>query len=264
MRARAASLVLLALGTREARAHDTWIAPRKLRVEAAQPIVLDVTSGGAFPALDYAIRPERVARAGVRLRGRITPIEEKQRLLHSLRMTVKAPGNGIAVIFLTLPPKELEVETEKVPHYLDEVGADAGLRKQWDSMPAPKKWIETYAKAAKTFVAVGDAGSDESWKEPVGLPLEIVPVTHPLESRAGSTFTVRVLKAGKPFAGFALAAVGPGGKRTLGRTNEEGLVSFTCDRPGRWLFSGTDLRSVGARWESDFTTLTVDVRPAPR
>jgi hypothetical protein len=262
MRARAAAIILLALVARGALAHDTWIAPRKVRVDAAQPMVLDVTSGGAFPALDFAIRPERVARAAVRLGGRITPIEEKQRLLHSLRMSVKPSGNGIAAILLTLPPKELEVETEKVSHYLDEIGADAGLRRQWDSMPAPKKWIETYTKAAKTFVAVGDAGSDESWKEPVGLPLEIVPLTHPLESRAGTTFTVRVLKAGKPFVGFALAAVGAGGKRTLRRTNEDGIVSFTCDRPGRWLFSGTDLRPVGARWESDFTTLTVDVRPA--
>jgi hypothetical protein len=264
MRARAAAIVLLALVAREALAHDTWIAPRKLRVAAAQPIVLDVTSGGAFPALDYAIRPDRVARAEVRLRSQTTPIEEKQRLAHSLRMTVKPSGNGIAAIVLTLPPKELEVETEKVPHYLDEIGADAGLRKHWESMPAPKKWVETYAKAAKTFVAVGDTASDESWKVPVGLPVEIVPVTHPLESRAGATFIVHVLRGGKPFAGFALAAVGPGGKRTLRRTDEDGLVSFTCDRPGRWLFSGTDLRPVGARWESDFTTLTVDVRPVRR
>jgi hypothetical protein len=58
-------------------------------------------------------------------------------------------------------------------------------------------------------------------------------------------------------------SVTPGAYRFQLKTSE-GAAEFTfrLDRPGRWLLAGTWLRKAekpGAEWESDFTTLTLQV-----
>src|SRR5204863_8823967 len=64
--------ILLATGS--VFAHDTWIVPDRFAAKRGQPITLDMTSGMGFPALDYAIKPDRVGRAFARLGGRTTTL----------------------------------------------------------------------------------------------------------------------------------------------------------------------------------------------
>jgi uncharacterized GH25 family protein len=95
----------------------------------------------------------------------------------------------------------------------------------------------------------------------VGLALEIVPEQDPTLLRAGESLTVVVLESGRPMPGFALAA-SDGRERRLQRTDAEGRARVRLDRPGRWLLAGTYVRRAGgadAPWESDFTTLTLQV-----
>jgi uncharacterized GH25 family protein len=98
----------------------------------------------------------------------------------------------------------------------------------------------------------------------VGVALEIVPGKDPTALRAGDEFAVQVLKGGKPFAEFALNAVAAGEtKGETRKTDGAGRVTFPLIKPGRWLLRGTDLRKSSQRaadWESDFTTLTVEVK----
>jgi len=49
---------------------------------------------------------------------------------------------------------------------------------------------------------------------------------------------------------------------SLIRTDADGRAAFRFDRPGRWLIAGTWLRKTDkpdTEWESDFTTLTLQV-----
>lgn len=50
----------------------------------------------------------------------------------------------------------------------------------------------------KTVIAA--FGQEEGWEDPVGLPIEIVPLTRPFANYAGNSFTGQVLKQGKPLA----------------------------------------------------------------
>jgi len=49
-----------------------------------------------------------------------------------------------------------------------------------------KRWREQYRKHAKAFLRVGEAlGAPSSWREPVGLELEIVPEGDPHPASPG-------------------------------------------------------------------------------
>jgi hypothetical protein len=164
-----------------------------------------------------------------------------------------------------LKPRLLELEPGKIEPYLREIHASESLRAAWAALPEPKRWRETYVKHAKTFVRIGEpAAGDRSWAQPLGLGLEVVPERDPTALGVGDTFAVRVLHAGEPLAGFVVGFVSAGETREhVVVTDGEGRAAAPLDVPGLWLVHGTFLRRATAaerEWDSDFTTLVVDVK----
>jgi len=254
------ALLYAALST-AAFAHDTWLVSQRPTVAPGSSVTLDLTSGMAFPTLDSAIKPERVARASVRLAGKTSQIKGRKSASHSLRFSAPLPDPGIATVWVELAPKSLDLTPPQVKEYLDEIGASPEIRRAYEAAPEPRRWREVYAKHAKTFVRVGQPQSDRSWAEPAGMDLEIVPEKDPSTLRAGDDLPVRVIRQGKPAASFPVGLVREGDAHgTLKTTDAAGRVTFRLNRAGLWMLRGTDLRrSVKPQtdWESDFTTLTL-------
>lgn len=96
--------LLLVVSAVSARAHDTWIKPRAFRVAIGAPLVVDMTSGMGFPALDHAPEAERLATAKVRLQGRVHDIEGKARGSHALVLTARPRAAGIAAVYVLSRP----------------------------------------------------------------------------------------------------------------------------------------------------------------
>lgn len=261
---RSCFLLLLASMPVAAFAHDTWLLARRSEAQPGATATLDLTSGMAFPALEYAIKPNRVARASVRLAGKTAPIKTRKAAGHSLRFSAPLPEAGVATIWVELDPKTLELTPPKVKEYLDEIAASAEIRQVWETSAQPRHWREEYTKHAKTFVRVGQSAADRSWSEPAGMTLEIVPEKDPTALHPGDELPVRVLREGKPFPSFPVGLVREGDPHdTVQRTDAEGRATFRLDRAGRWLLRGTDLRrssKPSLEWESDFTTLTLEVK----
>lgn len=244
-------------------AHETWLLPATFTAAANAEVRLDLTSGMAFPATEYTIRPERVARATLRVGGETSEMKEFKTLEKALRLTATMPRGGLAALWVELHPRALELSDDKVAEYLDEIGATDGTRAAWALRQGRGKWRETYTKHAKTFVGVdAAAAADDSWREPVGMGLELVPRSHPQGLRPGQPATFQLLSKGKPMAGapVGLLAEGAAG-RVFRKTDAEGLASFQVERAGRILVFAVDLRLAkgGATWESNFTTLTLQV-----
>jgi hypothetical protein len=68
-----------------------------------------------------------------------------------------------------------------------------------------------------------------------------------------------LLEEGKPVAGFPVGIV-PG---TSVITDSQGMATVTALQPGRYLIRATKLRRSTSKdydWESDFATVTFDVR----
>jgi uncharacterized GH25 family protein len=245
-------------------AHDTWLLPRSTAIASGGTVTLELTSGMVFPKNETAIKPDRVARAGVRLAGETSVLEDRRSAAKSLELSARLTRPGVATLWIELAPKSIDLKPEEVAHYLDEIGASQEVRRAWAEMPKPRRWRELYVKHAKAFVRVGDPEGDRSWAEPVGLGLEIVPEQDPVALRPGDDLSVQVLRGGEPLASFPLALAPEGkGKAVVKTTDAQGRATFRLDRAGRWLMRGTHLRrstKTEADWESDFTTMTLEVR----
>ena len=242
--------------------HDTWLIPDRFDIAPKSTVTLNMTSGMEFPKLDVGPKPERVPNAQCRLAGKTFEITSKIAAANSLQLKVELAETGVATFWVNLPSRSIELKPEEVKEYLDEVAAPESLRKEWAEMK-PQRWRESYMKHPKTFARVGDPRDDRSWAEPVGMLLEIVPESDPTTFKAGEDFSVRVLKAGQPFAGFSLNAVSAGDSKGESRkTDDAGRVSFRLGKKGPWLLRGTDIRKSNRAeidWESDFATLTLEV-----
>jgi len=258
------TIFILAIAV-SARGHDTWLQPERFAATPGATLALELTSADGFNGLETAIKPERVARAPARLAGEAIMLAVPVAGEKALRFSATLPRPGVAVVGVELKPRGLELEPEKIELYFREIHADEALRAAWATVPEPRRWRESYVKNAKSFVRVGEpALGDRVWAEPLGLRLEIVPERDPTALRAGDELPVRVLRGGAPLPGFTIAFVSAGETREhVAVTDDDGRARATLDVRGAWLVHGTDLRRATApelEWESDFTTMVVDVK----
>jgi uncharacterized GH25 family protein len=258
----AAGLALAATAS----AHDTWLAVKPGRLTPGAVLRAAMTSGGAFPEPESPIDPRRIARAEALLGGGALALSAGKPGRRALELSVPVERGGVATLAVSLAPRTLVLEPSLIAEYLEEIGASETAGAEWARRPEPKQWRETYTKHAKTHSRIGEASGDDSWSRPAGLRLEIVAEKDPTRLTAGDSLPVRVLRNGAPLPGFSLRAdPGRGGKVARRPTDADGHAAFVLDRAGPWLLAGTDLRwDAGKKlWRSDFTTLTVDVAPAP-
>lgn len=244
-------------------AHDTWLLPARFAVAPGASVSLDLTSAMRFPAPESSVQPDRIAGSEFRIAGRTRPLDVKGVRAEALELSAALPEQGVAALWVESRPRSLTLKPDQVEEYLNEVGAPETVRARWKTT---QSWRESYRKAAKTFVRVGEPGGDRSWEEPVGIALEIVPAKDPTTLRAGDELPVRVLHNGKPLSGFSLYAVAAGmAKAVMRTTDQDGRATFTLTAPGPWLLKGTLIEPSTAAetdWQGLFTTLTVSAGPA--
>lgn len=250
-----------------ARAHDTWFLPGAFATRPGEEVQAELTSGMDFPAPETTIAPERLARAVMRLGGREAKLEAAGPGERALVLKAALPSAGVATLGVQLHPRPITLTPEQVEEYLAEIGSSEDLRRAWKALGA-SEWREIYTKHATSFVRVGEAAAGTEWALPLGLGLEIVPEADPTRLAAGMSLPVRVLRNGAPLAGFRLSFLPEGGgAEKVATTDAGGRSNLTFDRPGRWLVRGVDLRRSErpeADWESDFTTLTLEIAAASR
>jgi uncharacterized GH25 family protein len=256
------SLMFLALCASPAWAHDTWMLPARFRIEPGQTLRLDLTSAMDFPNPETPVRPDRLVEAKVRLAGvtlPLAPIAESK----ALALTSTVDKAGIAVAWVASRERALQLTADEVAHYLEEIGANETIGQQWRKA-GQKPWRETYAKRAKSIVRVGPGDADDSWKQPCGLDLELVPESDPTALVVGDTLSLRLLWQGRPLSGLAVGAVSaPPARPAMATTDAEGRVSFVLSKAGPWLVRATRIVASEIRfgeWDSLFTTLTVEAR----
>ncbi len=265
-----ATFLVSIVALQTASAHDTWLLPKAFRLQPEKPSGLSLTSGMAFPRNLFPIKQERISQAFILLAGEKTALLKRQPAPMALELPIMPPNVGVAQVFVSLQPKMLDLKPKLVREYLEEIGASDSLRAVWKNVregDKTKRWRENYAKHAKTFVFVGEERfyrPDSSWKQPCGMALEIVPEAHPGLISAKVDFPVQVLINGKPLANFPIGCVREGSKHgTLQKTDAEGRLRLKFPQAGRYLLRGTLLQpsqTPELDWQSNFTTLTLEVR----
>ena len=243
--------------------HDTWLSPSTYSAETGKPISFHLTSGMEFPNLDAAIKPERVHQARWRIGDEEGELKEFKATEHALRTERSFARAGVATIWMQLKPKDIELSDEDVAHYLEEIRAPAKVQRAWAEQKGNEKWKELYTKCAKAIVEVGRAKDDQSWREPVGLLLEFVPLTAPGELLVGQPARFKLLRDGKPLAQAAVAMHLKGDSAPrYESTDAEGVVTFPLEQPGPSMLATVDLHppAAGKPWESAFSTITFEAK----
>lgn len=259
----AASLVVFTV----AGAHESWLQPVAFFVDRPAEQVVRLTSGMGehYPAAETAVERDRIARSGVFLEKQRLPLAARDTARGALNLSWTPTGPGVAAMWIELAPKTLELPDSLIGEYFDEIGASAELRKQWTDTPSPKKWRESYAKHAKSYVRVGSLTTTPAFTANAGLKLEIVPDRDPTHLRVGDRIGLRVLFEGKPLPHFTIAAFREGGsKPQFVKSDGKGFATLRVDHAGGMLLAGVHLRRVhepNLEWRSDFTSMTFPVRP---
>jgi len=258
-------------------AHDTWVVAERDRLAPGETVRLVLATGETFPKSENAAKPDRVEEwVAVGPEGRVQVgglVGEGDDL--AARPSFEKPG--AYVIAVALKPKFILLEAKDFQDYLGEEHAEGALETRQTEHQSDQPGRELYTKLAKTFVQVGDAGKGEQLTKPVGHALEIVPLSNPLEWRAGDVVPVRVLLSGKPAEGISVSSLREGLPPhryvQVTTTDSDGVVQIRLPRPGLWMIRTHAIRptpgkifedsnkSAAVDWESYFASITLLVPP---
>jgi uncharacterized GH25 family protein len=159
----------------------------------------------------------------------------------------------------------VRLKANEFNEYLAEDGLPRILadREEQDELALPV--VERYTKWAKAILRVGEQG-DETFEEPVGHRIEIVPEIDPYELRQGGILPCRVLFEDEPLPGATVMATRAGGPRneSQGVTDAAGRARLQIAESGRWYLRTIHMVRPAddseVQWESFWATVTFEVR----
>ncbi len=221
------ALALAALAL-PASAHRPWLLPSATLVDGKDPTVL-IDGAVSENYFDFDHMPLNLDSATVTGPDGVviaTPAVTKGRLRSSFDLTMSKPGTykvsvvtkSVIVSYKVGTVVRRFRSTEEA--YAKEVPADAVEL----TLTRQHARLDTYVTATQPSSAV---------LKPSGAGLELVPVTHPNDLRAGEKATLRFQVEGKPLANFAFSLI-PGGVRYRGVLGE---VRLTTDANGSATFA---------------------------
>ncbi len=178
---------------------------------------------------------------------------------------------GTYVVGLSTATKMIELTAEEFDDYLAHDGVIDVLEARRSEGAGTSAVSERYSKHVKMILQVGAEVSD-SYKKPLGYPIEIVPLANPGSLAAGDALEVLVLRDGDPVADQLIYAsyegyhshdeTGTHREAFQTRTNEAGKARIELSRAGRWylrLIRMVPVAEEEADYESNWTTLTFEI-----
>lgn len=231
-------ILLIALFTVSARAHDFWIEPSTFRPEAGESFTAALRVGENFEG-------DPVPRRGARIESFVVRTASGEQPVNGFESQdpagfVKLDEAGTAVIAYRGKPTPHELPSAKFKQFLNEEGI-TGIT------PTSAKQRERFYRFAKTIVGPTSPIAER----PFGWRFELVP--------SGSRF--QLLFEGKPLSGALVTAISPAGKRLTARTDTNGSVALNLGK-GVWLIKSTHVlpaaKGSDFDWESLWASLTFE------
>lgn len=245
-----------------AAAHEFWIEPENFRPPVGKPVDVRLMIGQDFRGDSAIYLPEAFERfVTISARGqqkvsglpgddpaaRLTPAEA-----------------GLMFIVYQSAHYELKMEAKAFDRYLAMEGLEGirALRAQRGEQDKPSR--EIYSRFAKSLIAVGGRDDGLDARRPVGLRLEIVPLTPIYRLKPNQPLELQLLYENRPLANtqvLALSKTKPR-MRLLQRTDANGRARIVLPHADVWLLSAVHMipaaNGAAADWESFWASLTFD------
>lgn len=256
------------------RAHEYWLAPSSYDARPGQTVTLAAVAGTGFRGEKKPWAPDHA----LRLLARTSRLLDLSAVASpgELAWARFAPADdGGALIAYQSDFTPIQLPAAQFDAYLADQGLDAPLAAR-ASMKVRPAGRERYRRCAKAWLAGRDAARA---LQPVGLPLEIVPLDLP---GTAASLRLRVLWNGQPLVNARVktwrhscdsagAPANPETRDSVGvasemRTDAHGELAVACAQAGEWLVSAVHMEPASdaskADWESTWASLSF-VRPQP-
>ncbi len=282
MRHRTGRVSLIVLGmlglAAAAVAHDFWLEPSAHAIRVGESLGLSIRIGHGTDLTRYARKPAHVRRFEVIGADGSTPVPGEPGDEPAGTITIEQAGDYVVVYHSNRT--FIELEAAEFEDYLEHEGLGEVVGKRRELGESAEVGREVYSRCAKSVVRVIDGNGQPVTSaashvmEPVGLPLEIVPVGDPFALRAGRGFTIELLHEGKPLAGALVEMMHWVDEQSepitvSARTGVDGRAELRPDRAGRWIAAVTHMVRLSpspyegdqakADWESLWASLSVEV-----
>lgn len=265
-----ALLASLALaGVTPAGAHDLWLVPSEFRPEPGATLSVQIVVGhGPADGQPLVRDPEWIERFLVRGPAGEGPVSGVAGVAPAGYLVAAEPG--LYAVGLESRETRHTLSAERFRRFLAEEGLEGRAR---DREAASGGFVhEEFSRSVKSLLRAGSTGSGAGFDRPLGLELELVPLSDPFDP-AARDLVLAVLHHGEPASGVLvdLRPLQPGAAEAI----RAGAVSGTDGRvrlpmpalSGRgsadaWLAAAVVLEPApvgsGADWRSVWTSLTFD------
>jgi hypothetical protein len=233
-----------------ASAHDLFLHPRGFLVAPRATITLPVLNG-TFIVSENAVERARITDLSLRGPDGRTTIDRATWTERDPRSTVRVTvaGPGTYVVGVEIGARTLSLDGPAFDAYLAEEGITPILDRRRATGRLGRPARESYAKAAKTLIAVTDANGHlaapardgaSAALVPSGYAAEIVPLVDPYTVGVGASVPVRALVGGTPLAGWTIHAGGTIGTSTAPipmqvlTTDRDGRADVRLTHDGHW------------------------------
>ena len=181
-------------------------------------------------------------------------------------LDLETGASGTYVVGLSTQPRDVEQKAAPFNDYLAHDGMPDTLAERRKNNELDKDVRRRYSKYVKAIFQVGDERSD-SYKTPLGYPVEIIPRQNPYLVKAGQTLEVLCLKDGQPLVNQFVSA----GRESTGRevalpsvrSDNNGLARIPLKGAGRWYVKFIQMAKLDdpqLNYESKWATLTFEVK----
>jgi hypothetical protein len=224
-------------------AHDFWIEPSTFNPTSGEVVSIRLRVGEHWKGESFRRDPSHLARFTVHTGNLSAPVAGVSGREPAGVVRLDAAS---AVVAYESHPRSATLSPARFARYI----AEEGLERVVSPRTTPVR--DVYSRSAKSIL-----GDPFSLTEPVGLPVEIVPLRWEQPSA-----TFRLLANGKPLGGVTVVAIGagqPGEVRSV--TDGEGVVILPLKAKGAWLVKAVHIEAVGSdEYRSIWGSLTFALR----
>lgn len=218
-------------------AHEYWFEPETFFPATGQKTVVHLYAGDGL-VKDREERPFQLAKTTMfqLFSASAQPLNLKTSLVDEALpiYNFSADRAGNYLLAMERNWSYIKLEPQKFEDYLREDGMEYIIAERERLGERAKEGRERYSRFIKSLLQVGDK-RDETYKNRVGLKLELTPLENPYAKKVGDKLTFQVLFDGKPLAGKTAFADNRNGATQKMTTDREGKITMNIDRSGLWL-----------------------------
>ncbi len=252
----ALALALTALLAGAAQAHDFFLIPQSY-LSQQSTIEVDATISAAFPALEIAVTPDRIAAIHAlspspAARAEIIGSTEK-----TLRLRLSDAGRGVSVLVLRTVARDVDYAEDRIDPIMAEYEVAPDVLAAVNALPRPRTLRVRSTRVAKTHVCVGDCNDRTAAVRVIGGNLEFVAAT------ARDDVSYRLLLDGNPMPHYPVAVVHSDGTRRPEKTDEAGQVALITNDRGVLMLFAAYMQAppeASGRFDMKLTSLTLERR----